>query len=173
MFKSSTYSSSKMQDSPFSLLQQKNDALKNKKNKVYENSVFITNSVAIAATWIWILFASFFWLNGMVFSGSVVIGLFVLVTFSVLAVLFVNVMIFWSEQEPNRARIAEKVFSKDNLQGSSEYIFYNYNSDSHTIREVFRKKLDVSCDQVDYMQLLIKEGYTGSVKDLVTIVKTI
>lgn len=87
--------------------------------------------------------------------------------------LFVAFRIVWSSLDVNYARIARKIFTKKILESYSELFLETYKDFNDKAKKAIRKNLKITAEDETFMVLLVNEGYTGSVKDLVSIVKNV
>ena len=145
--------------------------IENKKEKIGdwgEGWALVTPLFAIFS---WIFLAGAFWLSGSSAEGVTYYLLLTIFICSILLAIVVIVLMIWGSVGVKQNKIAKKILTTEKLQESSAELLYDYKQSDERIKKLIKKKLSIQDDHITYMATLVNEGYEGSVKDLVTIVK--
>ena len=148
-------------------------AIREKKNKIDDNIELSGVFAPLIFVLAWTFIGGAVLYNDRSVEGLLeLLGIGVLVVLCALAV-FISFRIIWSDTDVNYSKLAKKVFTKEKLENQDEYLLAEYKELSEEAQAVIRSKLQVSVEQVAFMSTLVNEGYKGSVKNLVTTVKSL
>lgn len=90
---------------------------------------------------------------------------------SILALLANFALIIWGNAKISETRVAHKIFTVENLQKCDSSGVRGIFLLNEKPKKVLLKNLNINIDHLAYMQVLVNEGYEGSIMDLGATVK--
>lgn len=159
------------EEKPFALLHEVVWKKNSRKEKVGGDLEIWAVILPIVVITLWMVTAGIIWGNGYELSGFLSYFSLILFSLSMLATVGLITASTWGGIEVQKHKVAKKIFTKQNLEESTENLLYNYRHANESVQKILRTKLGVTPEEVEYMNTLVHEGYAGSIKDLVTIVR--